>query len=349
MRINLVKRENASELVLSMMIWAIVSMLGMRLWLELTGYWIVGRGNWHIAHMLWGGLIMLIATTLTFGFHGNKTKKFTAGLFGFGFGLFIDEIGKFVTRDNNYFFQPAIILIYLLFIVLFLTYRYFERSEPKDPKSLLFQVISGLEEVADGDLDAVEKEKMIEKLEKIIGMSKGNNLIFAKELRQLVIKIEVSVKSSEDWFSRSWHNLRRFAYRKIFKRRAVLGILMITAIYFIAGGVIDTWYLMSKFAENRLFDFWYRNLEVFTRGETILFGLKSLSDIMASIMFVTGIWWVIKGKKRKGLRYFQYGLLVNIFLASVFKFYFEQFSGVFGLGMSIAVYYGLDRLRQEVI
>lgn len=105
MKITLVKRENASELVLTMMIWAVVGLLGIRLYLEVTGYPVVGRGNWHIAHMLWGGLLMLTAGIVNFSYHGNKIRKFTAGVFGLGFGLFIDEIGKFLSRDNNYFFN----------------------------------------------------------------------------------------------------------------------------------------------------------------------------------------------------------------------------------------------------
>jgi len=33
---------------------------------------------------------------------------------------FIDELGKFITSDNNYFFQPTISLIYIVFIIIFL-------------------------------------------------------------------------------------------------------------------------------------------------------------------------------------------------------------------------------------
>lgn len=228
-------------------------------------------------------------------------------------------------------------------------YRWLERNEPKDPKSLLFQVISKLEEVAEGDLDMAEKNSMLEKIDKIMEATKGNNLIFAKNLRVLVAKSQITATTREPLFTKLWKRLRRFAYRKVFKKRIVLSILMISAVYFITSGVIDSWFLLSRFRENRLFEFWYRNFDLFSRGEAVLFSLKAISDAMASILFVAGIWWVFKGRKRRGIRYFQYGLLVNIFLSSVFKFYFEQFSGVFGLGLSIAVYYGLDRLRKEVV
>jgi hypothetical protein len=84
----------------------------------------------HFAHVLWGGLLMLVALVLSLAFLSRSARELTAILGGIGFGAFIDELGKFITRDNNYFFQPSIALIYLTLVLLFILTRVFQRQRP---------------------------------------------------------------------------------------------------------------------------------------------------------------------------------------------------------------------------
>jgi hypothetical protein len=107
---------------------AVTAVLVTRLYLSLTGYPRIGSGPLHIAHLLWGGLLMLVAVVIMLAVLGKRSKRWAAIVGGLGLGLFVDEIGKFVTADNNYFFQPALALIYVLFIVLFLVFRAIERT-----------------------------------------------------------------------------------------------------------------------------------------------------------------------------------------------------------------------------
>src|SRR6266511_1039509 len=86
---------------------AIASLLLIRGALALSGFPQVGGGGLHIAHMLWGLLLLL-------GFVGRRALFVAALLSGIGFGTFIDELGKFITSDNDYFFRPAIAVVYVI-------------------------------------------------------------------------------------------------------------------------------------------------------------------------------------------------------------------------------------------
>src|SRR6478672_9414218 len=107
----------------SFFIAAVVSLLGVRALLAATGYPRIGSGGIHIAHMLWGGLLMLAAIMFLLAFVDRTISRTMAVVAGLGFGTFIDEIGKFVTTYNNYFYRPAVALIYALFVAAFLVAR----------------------------------------------------------------------------------------------------------------------------------------------------------------------------------------------------------------------------------
>ncbi len=116
---------------------AIASLLLIRGALALSGFPQVGGGGLHIAHMLWGGLLMLLSLLLLLGFVGRRALFVAALLSGIGFGTFIDELGKFITSDNDYFFRPAIAVVYVIFVLLFLAFRALERHSRHSDRELL--------------------------------------------------------------------------------------------------------------------------------------------------------------------------------------------------------------------
>lgn len=69
----------------------------------------------HIAHMLWGGLLMTAGLVVLLVFLGRRVRLWGSVTGGVGFGLFIDEIGKVVSDGGGYLYRPAAGLIYLAF------------------------------------------------------------------------------------------------------------------------------------------------------------------------------------------------------------------------------------------
>jgi len=126
-----------------------------RAYLEATGFPKVGSGNLHIAHMLWGGLLMLAAQVLMLALLGRATKRIAAVVGGAGFGLFVDELGKFVTADNDYFFQPTIALIYVILIGLFLLFQAVERRSLSSDE-LVANAADGVRELVLGGATGAE-------------------------------------------------------------------------------------------------------------------------------------------------------------------------------------------------
>src|SRR3989440_11957115 len=116
-------RNDRPALVDSFLIAAALTVLGLRVYLAAAHYPQLGGNGLHIAHVLWGGLLMVVAIGMLLSLLTWIWQLTAALIGGAGFGMFIDELGKFLTSDNNYFFKPTASLIYAMFIVLFLLSR----------------------------------------------------------------------------------------------------------------------------------------------------------------------------------------------------------------------------------
>ena len=126
-------REGAERSLLLVIVSFVVAVVGTRWFLQLTGYPQVGGGELHIAHMLWGGLALVIAALLGLIVSASWVSPLVAILTGAGTGLFIDEVGKFITASNDYFYPLAAPLIYGLLLALVLVFVIVRRRDGGAP------------------------------------------------------------------------------------------------------------------------------------------------------------------------------------------------------------------------
>jgi hypothetical protein len=124
----------------TLFICAVATVLLTRSFLALAGYPQVGGKKFHIAHVLYGGLLLLTACIVLLAFLNPVVKVVAAVLGGIGFGLFIDEVGKFVTKDVNYFYRPAIAIIYVCFVGLFGVIRWLGKRRFSASEALLIGI-----------------------------------------------------------------------------------------------------------------------------------------------------------------------------------------------------------------
>jgi uncharacterized membrane protein len=138
---------------------AVATVLAIRLFLVGTGYSQFGGGGLHIAHLLWGGALLAVAVLLSVSLITRASRWVAAFLGGVGFGLFIDEIGKFVTSDYDYFFQPTFALIYVALVLIWLATRAVLTRKRFTHAEAVANALDLLKEAASRDLNEDERAR----------------------------------------------------------------------------------------------------------------------------------------------------------------------------------------------
>lgn len=342
------KRPSASSLLLDFLIWAVLSLLSTRLFLYLTGNFALGRGDWHIAHVLWGGLFMLLAIIIFLIFSGKSSLKYASIFAGIGWGMFIDEIGKYLTRDNNYWFRPAIIFIYISFILLFFLYRILEKKKTPTRSVLWHALLEDCQELVNDDLEIKEKRELLQKIKAL------ENFSLSSSEKKLLLSLKTSVENTPPKNDRKIFSFSRFlatslniTYNRLFKRRLIFYGLFVYSLWYIGDKLVDALHFLFYSDKLILLQNYYHHYDFFSKADVYMISLKFIVEVISALLFAIGLYFWFHRKYIKGIKFYQFGLLTNILIGSIFKFYFEQFSGVFSLIIALVIWTWLDNYRRD--
>ena len=148
------RRVEAERYLRYVLICFAATVITVRWLLSVTGYPRLAGGELHIAHVLWGGLLLFAAAVTPLIVANRWASEAGAILAGIGVGLFIDELGKYITQANDYFFAPAAPIIYSIFLLLLLLYMRVRRETVQSTRHDLYAAIDALGRVIDHELDA---------------------------------------------------------------------------------------------------------------------------------------------------------------------------------------------------
>lgn len=325
-----IANTNAPELLELFLIAGVVSVLGIRAFLALTGYPQLGGDGLHIAHMLWGGLFMTLALLLLFSSLGQAVQRFAAILAGIGFGTFIDELGKFITSDNDYFYQPTIGLIYIIFIAIFLTLKALKRRESISPAVALANALNRLELSTDGKLDAETRRETLE----LLRISDASNPL-ARVLHSYVQSAPEKSGAEAGWYFSVRDALFRLYGRIALHRWFTPGLIVLFVAFAVAQLAVTILLVLAAFA----FDIQAAKL---TFMEWVHVGSASASAALVAV----GVWRSHRSRLTM-FRWFQRAVLVSIFLTQTFGFFLMEFAALGGLVLDILIYSALVLMIQR--
>jgi hypothetical protein len=309
-----VRRDHAESYVLTSLVAFAATVIVTRVFLELSGYPQLGNSVLHIAHALWGGLLLFVAVLLPLVLANRWALQGSALLGGVGMGLFIDEVGKFITQANDYFFAPALSIVYGFLLLVVFLYLYLRRPQRALPRQAMYHVLEGLQDVLDGDLDTAEASRMERHLVIAARSDRPEIVSLAEMLRGFLQEQEEHPLAAEPGLEKrmlAW--VDRLGQRV---GRRVLRVIISAMLTLWATIVIG--YVVILLRESTGLD-----PQVVARREPLL----GIQIVVGVLMIMALVVW-LAGREDLGLKLATSGFLVSLVGLQTLYFYLSQFSAV---------------------
>ena len=348
---RVLQREAAEHYLFLTLLSFAISVSVTRLFLSLANYPQIGGGDLHIAHVLWGGLLLYIAALLPLLF-ANRTI-YTAGalLAGTGVGLFIDEVGKFITRQNDYFYPVAASIIYVVFLLTLVGFFHVRRMARTRARDELTHVFEDVWEALHHTLTPRQYVRLKQRLELAARAAPSEkHAHLANALITFVDADAVPVPIEPEHPLTSTRPFRRIVGRAFSENTLrVILILGLTGIGLLTLKnpvtiLLAPWLppdVTSFLANLRL----GRHIDpsVTSLWSAIRLGLEV---IVGTLLLVSAALLTAK-QKRLGSGVGYVGLLLCLTTVDVLLFYFEQFSSIITTGIQFALWIGIIVYRRH--
>lgn len=326
-----VKQQAADSFLILFIAASGVTVILVRVLLELSGYPQIGDSTFHVAHMLWGGLLLMLTLVLLLTVANHWAYWAAAIGGGIGVGLFVDEVGKFITQSNDYFFPLAVPIIYAVMVIYVWFYLRVRRTEARDTRTLLYHALEDMKQVLDNDLDPFEHGELVAELNQVRARAQDpNELALAESLLNYVQAKTFQLATSPNFFERGIDRVKtvlaKYPPRRPFKAMIVIGfgifgigaLLKLVTLFTVAtGGIAAVQAAFGRFVIISGKSEYVVSNPALLMAQSILVVLTGLLAAAASLL-------MLRGRERLGLRFGTLGLAFALSIVNLITFYFSQ-------------------------
>ncbi len=330
----LIRSVEADRRLEMFLVTAVTTILCIRFLLRITGYPQLAIRGLHIAHVLLGGALMVAAIVILLTFLDSYSSDLAAVVGGIGFGAFIDELGKFVTKDNNYFFQPTIALIYITFVLLYISFQLINGRKFLTHEERLLNVLELVKDAVIKDLDIHERKRALELLD---GCNPSDPLV--RVFRGMLLEMECIPQPEPGIYTRCRENARRVYLWLVSRQWFVNAVIAFFIIHSVLALFDASLLVLIKMTSS------FNHLNLISLGLTDWFEL--LATAFSSLLVLSGI-FKIRRNRLAAYQRFKTAMLVEIFLVQTFAFYRDQLAALAVLSFNITILLTLRyMIRQE--
>lgn len=304
---------------------AVVAVLVIRAYLQLTGFPQIGGRGLHVAHVLFGGIFMMAALLICLTFLGQPARNAAAILGGAGFGTFIDELGKFLTSDNNYFYQPAIALIYIIFVLIFIAAERLADEANPTPTERLAQT---LDVTTTGVIEYFPMSQRDLAMRLLADADPANPLVPA--LKTALAQIAAQPDQQDGLPERVARRVGN-AYAWLTSQRWFLKLVL-----FMAGAVVIV--SLRELTVTFLANADDGTVNAYMDSTT---GLLVFVNLIIGVILLAGL-FKLRSSVLAAFRWFRRAVLFSLLVAQPLAFYEEQWSALVGLGLNLILLSALE-------
>ncbi len=347
-------RRHAERYILITLLSFALTVSVTRLFLYLTGYPQIGSSVLHIAHVLWGGLFLFAAIILVLTFINERIFILSSIFSGIGVGLFIDEVGKFITSTNDYFFPAAAPIIYTFFLLTVLVYTLVIRRSRRNERMELYQLLGDLEEILDDNFSEEDLVRLQAQIDIIKHNHQYHDLLPVAEGLEKYIEQELKHRpKSKPMFLDRW-NARWINFRNDHLTRS-------RAKSFLVGGLLglSLWeliYPINFLRHVKSPDYLLEQLIDLVNNELVtgpitssLFVIRLCFDVILGITLAISVFLFLINKEKKASATAYICLIFLLTTLNLLLFYFDQFSMILNAGIQLIVFMLLIYYRQRYL